>query len=370
MGLSNEERYSKMTFACHNLYQLRTSFKDQYGFENLYDLLNKVWPSLLNNYSNNSLWFLGTDFEDERPNSENSAWTVALGSELYALNREVSGGIDLDGIELIEDDLRMIDFVYRSDAYDYEKLAKLAEVYQWTEAAFYGLRRYRDDFEAEFSKLNDVLSNIQGECFKHFTENDVFTKAFLARGCVMKLIHSDPKIREYCEKKYWHHAFSTSSRLDKEDLLYYHKVIHASGRRKYNEKTLPEITPDQKFQIMAILLMGSIGENDEKEFIEFAKSSGAKDIKSLGKILEQAREDRQERSNGDCSEATDSSFMYFVHSFHWDEPDDENRIPEALRKVAEEPDLIKVVPKKKKAVKKKTPIVAKKKKAPVKKETK
>jgi len=330
MGLSDEERYSKMTFACHNLYQLKKEFKNQYPYEHLYQLLNDVWPTLLKPHNNNMLWLLGTDFDDPQPISEKSVWTVALGNKLDILNRKIEGNSCLDDIHLITDHLNMKDFILYSNAYDNQMLSKVADVYEWTESAFYALRRYRDEFESNFEDLAKILSNIQGECFKHFNDNEVFTNAFLARGCVLGLLNSNLNIKEKCEKMNWHHTLNTAARLNEKDLLYYHKLINSNNSNNSNE-----ITPDQTFQILAVFLMGSITKYQENDFIKFAKNNGVKKIAQLKFILEQTRKARTDRNNfnsDDYTQIKNSRSLFFVHRSSWNQKDQEYRIPDIMKK--------------------------------------
>jgi hypothetical protein len=59
-----------------------------------------------------------------------------------------------------------------------KELEAVYNIFAWSEQLIYNLRRYDDDFLSKYINLSKTISDIQGECFKVFIEDDAFAKAY------------------------------------------------------------------------------------------------------------------------------------------------------------------------------------------------
>ena len=213
MGLSNEERRAKMTWAANHLTQLASSLPDEgwtpsggtLKYNRLKDLCGQVWHAMLGGTSNGTHWLLGSSASNPIKDSE-SPWAVALEHHFHD-SREGKGWLeeareerhkayeeadDKDALvspwdeKNAEDAIAIASLLKKleveadlDEAYAPTALDKVFLIYAQTENMSYGLRRYPDKMLADFPKLDKLVSDIQGECFNCFQKDSRYALAYL-----------------------------------------------------------------------------------------------------------------------------------------------------------------------------------------------
>jgi hypothetical protein len=119
-------------------------------------------------------------------------------------------------------------------------------IYQWVEQLIYYLRRYNDDFLARFKELSDLVANIQGECYRVFSQNPNYAKAYLIRE-MMDILYGpgypyDPNpdvVTRILTKETLHHDFTSLMKWPLETLAKHHvDMVRArvKAQRKAEER--------------------------------------------------------------------------------------------------------------------------------------
>ena len=206
MGLSNEERLDKMTWAAHHLTQLGAQLPSHEPYERLKGLCGQVWHTLLGGNSNGAHWIFGSSAGNPIKNSE-SPWAVAL-AEHFRADR-ADNWLDEMRAQRLDKYYNMTDAEQMKalhpemedqdeEAASIHNLLKIMEshedrygkptvtgrdkvflIYAQTENMIYALRRYDDSFKKGFAPLDKLTSDIQGECFNIFSRSQDFAKAYL-----------------------------------------------------------------------------------------------------------------------------------------------------------------------------------------------
>ena len=148
MGLSDEERVTKMCWAVHNLSTMCRELEVGYPkepWQYLKDLGDRLWHAFLGGHSNGMFWIIGGALESG-VTGPNSPWGVLIESQCDEARRSTEkdpfkkdpnyfdpfdGFLDISG--LIQ------------HAREGSNKKKLLDIYRSTEFLIYGLRRYDDE---------------------------------------------------------------------------------------------------------------------------------------------------------------------------------------------------------------------------------
>lgn len=87
--------------------------------------------------------------------------------------------------------------------------ALIHEIYTWTEALAYALRRYDDDFRDQYPEMDRIISDIYGLCFEHFTMHPDYAKAYAGHR-LLKALWVVEGFKEAVEGLHLHHALRSA----------------------------------------------------------------------------------------------------------------------------------------------------------------
>lgn len=191
MGLSDEERFSGVIFAVNRMTQLGKNTPAQ-------KFTDQMWHALLGKSSNSAHWIIGSSASNDIKIDGKSVWEAAMIHHTYDVFKEK----DSDPISEKIEDMRRDDVVehhFSIGALLREKgiqrrwtkndpvYANMFELYAWSEQLIYYLRRYEDDMRKDFKELDKLISDIQGECFDHFGQHEVYAKAYVVHKIIKHL---------------------------------------------------------------------------------------------------------------------------------------------------------------------------------------
>ncbi len=193
MGLSIEERYSKLCFTVSGLYGLPRLTGGGIYIEKqdrINQLLDKVWVHLLGKTSNGMHWIVGSDSDaDHFPGP--SLLGSAFGNVLYK-HRAKEKRSNRHVVYLDRDDdkwwswipgsVKLIERAYGPDAATIWRAQKLIE------NAFYPINRYDDDFSESFPGLKETLCELQGILFDIFSDDEIFFKAWMLKSIIGRIL--------------------------------------------------------------------------------------------------------------------------------------------------------------------------------------
>lgn len=247
MGLSDEERFLKIAFACRSLYKTADELAncDDYDkFATLHKLCKDVWFAFIGNTSNSAHWLLGSSAGNiiTKPDG---LWPAAIIEALHRARPSDDPEFDETLQEEFDkfDALDVLDVtsLLRQEHYKGTELAATFEIFAWTEQLTYALRRYDDKFLAGLERLSKQIAEIQGVCFEIFTSFDEqFARAYLVREICEKL-YANKKFREIAEKQSWCHHLSKPmrERTELSKLLKHHRdILQNKTKLKRNELLL------------------------------------------------------------------------------------------------------------------------------------
>lgn len=246
MGLSDQERYSKIIYSIKEIVSLSENLKNDFNdYDKIKNLVGDLWYSFL---GNNSVyfWLTGSSFDSDTISQETLVGAVFCSHAPPSLDscraKREDEFIDYWGV--VED---------LTDFYSLLEQAKsaVAKIFMHTEHIGYALKRYDDDFFKKYENLNKVLCKIQGECFSVFSEDKDFAHAWMISKLVDKAftceehdlvnqwwmkhsIHHNMHIRkEFSFEEVFHlfRKFQLSKDLSLMDRI--HITLYLSGRR-YN----------------------------------------------------------------------------------------------------------------------------------------
>ena len=258
MSLSDEERLRGMYYAIRNLTGVakqwrsdhrlqRNRFEDD--FTEVRDLIDKLWHAFLGGDTQGMLWFMGPDSVQTIKGEPQSPWALALTCTLEEKVKKVRGHRDwqYDG----QDPFNALDHLCITSLLNHDDwkgvpASYLLKAYQHTETIMYYLRRYNDDFSDRYEKVSALISQIQGECFRVFSERDCFAKAYLIHE-MMEILYgggypySDPDVvTSILSSEVLHHDFTALMKLPLEDLIPHHielvQTFEAARKRTNNKE--------------------------------------------------------------------------------------------------------------------------------------
>ena len=246
MGLSNEERQTKMYWAVHNIAttirKLRPStpgddlWPHEKKWEHLFSLGDKAWHALLEGSRHGAFWILGGSMSNA-VKDPNSPWAVMVSAQCDEVRqgREdkrfygPKGKRDLDEVcyDPFKHDLGLRGLVMRSGPHtEGERRARLLDTYNAAEFLAYGLRRYDDDFKRGYQELDKLISDILGACFDLMHKDTAFGKAYVGER-LLRAIYGQWDTQLWhalnaANMHFWLSSFM-SPRMELEDVIAFDK---------------------------------------------------------------------------------------------------------------------------------------------------
>ena len=190
MGLSDEERISGLYYDINKMVKLVDALKkdaDEYWYpKKLVDLVDQLWHAFLGKKHNSSHWILGSSATNTITDNVLTPWGIAINHHCNDLFKEkgvltksdqfdaFDGFLDISGL------LGQVQGPYQT----------IYDTFSWSEQAIYHLRRYEDSLLNELNSLSKIISDINGECFVLFLENDVYARAYVLYN-ITKMLYSE-----------------------------------------------------------------------------------------------------------------------------------------------------------------------------------
>jgi len=241
MGLSNEERRTKMYYAVRGIcgvverWEERTR-NDTYDFEKfkvVRDLTGQLWHGLFGKQSNGLHWIMGSSASNPMTTTDPSTpWEMGLCHHLEGVFNE-PGPFDFEGRRPF-DAVEHCNIEHLLMHAGEHSLAGVYEIYAWCEQLIYALRRYNDEFLTQYSVVDKIVSNIMGECFTAFTQRGAFSQAYVLNQ-IIGILYGGGSY-PYQEDKYdfvirilsehnIHHDMARWMRKPMQDVCEIHKVL-------------------------------------------------------------------------------------------------------------------------------------------------
>lgn len=189
MGLSNDERLSKLYWGITHITQLATSinlknapYDQAEAIRQLRASADTLWNGFLGSHSNGAYWILGGDAGNpvRGPNGPWSAAIVSLCDEhrkdpSVIRTKDLLKDAPFDPFEGYLDIPGLL-----SNSEEYGGLRKtIYKIYGWTEFVSYALRRYDDDLRTGLSAVDKAIADIQGTCFGIFAGDEIYGRAYV-----------------------------------------------------------------------------------------------------------------------------------------------------------------------------------------------
>jgi len=212
MSLSDQERRTNIYWAINRAMGNSAELAALKSFARLQELCDQLWFSFLGRHSNGAHWFFGSSAVN-RIEEPNSPWAVALIDHFEKdrakkdTHQEDPNQTNPDNDDDDKDHFISITNMLRKA--EPNALAAVYMIYAETENIIYALRRYRDDFLANYPALDKLVADIQGQCFTIFTQYDEFAKAYLMNQIMVNFIYArNSPIRRIAVYQCWHHNIS------------------------------------------------------------------------------------------------------------------------------------------------------------------
>jgi hypothetical protein len=187
MGLSNEERLSGLFYDINQMVCLGNQLKDHsedYGYpETLVSFVGDLWDAFLGQNHNAAHWIIGSSASNPVTWGTVSSWGIAINHHCHGLMKEDSlepEKVDFDAFDGFLDITGLLGQVRGP-------YKQIYEIYAYSEQAVYHLRRYEDPLLKSLSRLSKVISDIQGDCFNLFKDEDVYARAYILSNITKKL---------------------------------------------------------------------------------------------------------------------------------------------------------------------------------------
>lgn len=315
MGLSNEERFSRMVWTAHHITeeteQLR-SVQDDSGYDGVLRvrrLCDQVWPALLGGTNNSLHWLLGSSVVNDLKEGE-GPWAIALCAhfredgwleeagrrrrehyqELSDAERDRTGD---PAREDQEDEDSSVDGLLGAlqDQYDPPGLQEVYRIFAHTETMVYALRRYGDEFRKKFSQLDELISNLQGACFAVFATSAQYAKAYLLSQILSELRQD---FRLVSNKMAWCRRVS--------DWLKQHRYVPLEDLKELHRSMFDEGGRTLEAWVRRIL---SISAPHKQEFGSLKRVLQANEIQADLDLLEQLYREAREKVEQEEKERND-----------------------------------------------------------------
>lgn len=192
MGLSDEERMTKMVWAVNRLNELNSELTEAFanderylstGYKKIQSLIDATWHALFGNETNSLHWFMGSGSGDTiTTDSPATPWEIATTQQLEWRLPAPEGILRLDDenktFNALDFSLSIPNLLQSN--YQGKVDSILFQIYQWLEELSYALRRYNDKFRRTYKELDIILSRLYGECYSIFSKVQNFQEAYLA----------------------------------------------------------------------------------------------------------------------------------------------------------------------------------------------
>ena len=221
MGLGKDERYNGVMHCVEKLAKIGEGTPVE-------KFTSKLWHALLRKNNNSCHWVFGSASAGNVKLDGASVWERAICSHTEDINNkddEDSGVFDATknfSIDLL---------VRYGEGKLCETHKKMFEIYEWTENIIYYLRRYDDEMpNKDFADLDKLISDIQGECFSYFKDNEVFAKAYIVNKIIGHIYHGTYPFQkdkwnvlvQWLAKNNVHHDLNRCMEMDLIDLAKIH----------------------------------------------------------------------------------------------------------------------------------------------------
>lgn len=268
MGLSNEERYTKIAHGVNRIYKLSDHIDNCNN--KLKKLSENIWYEFLKNESNGAFWLTGSSLANDYLSGENLI-SVAFDSHRPEKNNPLKIEINSDFLksyETISDMCSIINLLKNRSKH------AILEIFLNTEFVSYALCRYKDEFSCRYEGLNRLIRKIQGECFAIFEADREFTQAWMVASLIDKIFTMDDKdiVNQWWIRHNLHHDI----RFEWKDYENHFKLFKNHQFKKMSVQDRIDLTLE---------LIDSKYEHDyqHKEFIEMVNNYNEK-IKEEEKI--------------------------------------------------------------------------------------
>ena len=228
MGLSNQERYSKILWTVKNIEDLLANLRPEYGNRKLKSFSGKLWPALLNEESNSCFWLTGGGFDST--SFEDGGF---LFEALDVHRQELKNQNDIlqYGKNYIENNLNL-----RSMIGDWQGTeSTVVEIYQWIENFYYAVNRYKDEFSDGAINIKNIVANLKGEIFSIISRDNKYFRGYLLYQIFNKVIDAyddDCPLTKMINAEYLFHNFKLQDEpfQKTEDLLEaWQEIQHVSN---------------------------------------------------------------------------------------------------------------------------------------------
>lgn len=202
MGQAPEEKFRDLTYATQWLTNTAKELKNPKDVY-LRQLLEKLWPALLQGLRRPTHWMLGTSCHGNEV-GEGSLLGIAL---LHHKPVEKDPDDPLQKRyyqDFAKERLSIVNLLRDKD----DTLSKVYEVFEIAESVAGSLHRKEEDFKNALDAYDELICRIQGECFNYFTQEKLLTQAWLQNRILSKLLTwQDDIIQKWWETENMHHDF-------------------------------------------------------------------------------------------------------------------------------------------------------------------
>jgi len=307
MGLSNEKRLSGLYYAVENMVTHSKTLSDSnYQLVDLKKYCDQLWHSFLGRVSNSSHWIIGSSVSNTITWSSISPWALGVKHHCDDILKEES-----EALKSRHDP----DYKEPFNAFDYflsiegllsnanKEASKIFKIYSWSEQAVYYLRRYEDELLKDHEILSKNISNIQGECFKLFHGDEIYSRAYIL-NILCKFVYGNlypyqkekwDSLTTYLEKDNIHHALSRPMNDGSlKELAQMHVKLHKA--EKDGKLTLP-------VRVGAMLILAGRSYYYDHQFKLLLQTLGKdvtpKDVKTLKGLFEADKKLKKDKDDND-----------------------------------------------------------------------
>lgn len=341
MGLSNEERLTKIYWGVHNLVETLRKLRPQKGddlypnedrWEHILELGDKVWHSLLRGSRNGSYWILGGALTCP-VRGPTSPWAVLIESQCGAVHQENKDqkcfgpkgrrGPDDLCLDPFKRHLGLRGLVGHSGPYkDGRRRGLLLDVYNSAEFLIYGLRRYDDALRRDFPELDKLISDILGACFDLMHKDTAFGKAYVAERMFRAVYGQwNGQLWNAFNAVYMHYALTSIMAPDVSlaDVIVFDRWRIDHKNTPQNRLVLAlRIAGPHLYGVreLKILIKETRGLSIREDVIrrELAKNKTAFDLRQAEKDVKQAEDSEEYRERAD----RDENATVHGYDFDWD----------------------------------------------------
>jgi hypothetical protein len=201
----------------------------------LMKLIDQLWPAFLGRTNNSGHWLFGGETSSDTGNATSGLMTMAF----YMLDKSELTGKDEDDPLSLDSRIEWIQEYWPDSALELLDKNKpeehfVWETFCWCETYFYAANRYSDKVQQGLADTTAVICKIAGLCFKEFSNNDQYLRAWMAKTLMEKVISYDENdlVVKWLSGDHMHHQIRAG---------YYDGDLYADFRkyRPYYSRTLP-----------------------------------------------------------------------------------------------------------------------------------